>query len=403
MKRWQRIKSNSYGWLYGIICLWIASFMLLGILDWYFKFESVVIIAILNLIIGAPVIIGVLCISRSKRSICRKVNAFIKSNDLYVHHTEYGENNKKHEVIDYYPEIYFKLEDNNIQLKIRLDGTPEAEKFRNVDVQLEGLFANPCIDSHVGKGYIIYSFDTEEQKQNSICINDSIPNLSGSIIPFSGDITWDWYKVPHFLLTGLTGSGKTMCARYIIRCLVEEGCKVYYCDPKNDFEMKLFIQKTPNAIYVSSEQEIYNTVKMIEQEMRKRQKELDNVRLESADFTPIYIVFDEMIAFSKIADKKIFSETENLLGSIVTMGRGKRTFLGIIMQRCDTRFIDGAMRENLCCKIAMGQQSETSYEMLFGEDFRKVKNTNLNIGSGLIYRSGIDTRPREFYSPYLKE
>ena len=41
--------------------------------------------------------------------------------------------------------------------------------------------------------------------------------------------------------------------------------------------------------------------------------------------------------------------------------------------------------------------------MIFGQDFSDIKNLRYNeIGSGLIMRSGEDSRPREFVAPYIK-
>ena len=40
--------------------------------------------------------------------------------------------------------------------------------------------------------------------------------------------------------------------------------------------------------------------------------------------------------------------------------------------------------------------------MMFGSEFAHVKNYRTEKGSGLIYRVGIDTQPRELLVPYLK-
>ena len=85
------------------------------------------------------------------------------------------------------------------------------------------------------------------------------------------------------------------------------------------------------------------------------------------------------------------------------MGRSKRVYCGLILQRPDTSFIEGAIRDNLCCRIAMGQMSDTAYKMVFGSDFSDVRNRRQEIGSGLIYRQGVDTVPREFLAPFIEK
>ena len=112
--------------------------------------------------------------------------------------------------------------------------------------------------------------------------------------------------------------------------------------------------------------------------------------------------FDELLAYSKITSKKQYEEVSKRISSIVVQGRQKRIFYGAILQRPDTEFIDGATRENLNIRIYMGQGTETAYKMMFGSEFAHVKNYRTEKGSGLIYRVGIDTQPRELLVPYLK-
>ena len=188
----------------------------------------------------------------------------------------------------------------------------------------------------------------------------------------------------------------------MISCLIKKGIRVIYCDPKNDYEMRYFTENC-GAVYVSEENGIAKAVREMEEEMRKRGKELDNLGIQETDFQPLYLVFDELIAFSKIAEKKTYEETAKRIASIVVMGRSKRVYAGLILQRPDTAFIEGAIRDSLGCRICMGQMSDTAYKMAFGSDFADVKNLRREIGSGLIYRQGVDTKPREFLAPYIEK
>mgnify|MGYP000148263011 FL=1 len=173
-----------------------------------------------------------------------------------------------------------------------------------------------------------------------------------------------------------------------------------YCDPKNDTEMKWFCKQ--NGIkYDSDINDIAKVVREAEEEMRLREQDLNNMELEEADFNPVYLFFDELIAYSKIASKKTYEEVSKRVSSIVVQGRQKRVYVGAIMQRPDTDFIDGAIRENFCIRICMGQASETTYKMIFGTDFAHVKNYRTEKGSGLIFRVGVDKRVKELLVPYM--
>ena len=51
----------------------------------------------------------------------------------------------------------------------------------------------------------------------------------------------------------------------------------------------------------------------------------------------------------------------------------------------------------------MGKMSDTAYKMSFGTDFAHIRNYRNEIGAGLIYRQGVDTKPREFIAPFIKQ
>ena len=82
-----------------------------------------------------------------------------------------------------------------------------------------------------------------------------------------------------------------------------------------------------------------------------------------------------MIAFAKIADKKVYEAATKRLSAIVVAERSKCIYAGLILQRSCTSSIEGVIRNNLGCRICMGQMSDTAYKMAFGSDF-----TGQNIG-----------------------
>ena len=282
-----------------------------------------------------------------------------------------------------------------------MDGSSISQRFRELEQPLADMFCTLCVDRIEERGYITYCFELNQQKQMKLTSIKDISIAGQNEIMLSSDIVWNWKKTPHLLLTGNSGSGKTQLAQYVITCMLMQGVRVIYCDPKNDDDMRYFCKGNIAVSYVTKENDIAKAVREIEEEIRLRQLDLDNIGIMEAEFNPIFILFDELIAFSKIADKKTYEETAKRLATIVVTGRSKRVYAGLILQRPDTTFIEGAIRDNLACKICMGQMSETAYKMSFGSDFSNVKNYRQEIGSGLIYRQGVDTKPREFLAPYI--
>lgn len=401
------LKNNQFALFEASVLLWFVS--LLGLFLVYIVFGN-------SNLISCMVVVGVsgtACfgmvypIIRETMKTSKRIEKFIRRNKLYQSHLVKKQGllgEWKAEKMDYYPIVEYRksVQDNAFSIKIRMDGSPYAERFRDMEEPLAGLFKTVCIDTIVERGYLIYSFELWKQKQIRIKSCKDIPQAGKNEIAFSRNMVWNWKKCPHLLLVGNTGSGKTQLAQYIISCLMKKGIRVIYCDPKNDYEMRHFAENC-GAVYVSEENEIAKVVRETEEEMRKRGKELDNIGIPETDFQPLYLVFDELIAFSKIAEKKTYEDTAKRIASIVVMGRSKRVYAGLILQRPDTSFIEGAIRDNLGCRICMGQMSDTAYKMAFGSDFADVKNLRREIGSGLIYRQGVDTKPREFLAPYIEK
>lgn len=406
--KWKRLRNKQFTGFYAFVLMWIMS--LLACLLFYMVFRK------RNIIWGMSVIgmAGVLCITpvfikfRKLIEISKLMEKFIRRNSIYQSHfiTRQGIlGEEKVERMDYYPIVEYRenMQDNVFCIRIRMDGCLRSEKFRDMEQPLADMFHTVCTDKIEERGYLTYCFEINQREQVKICSCEDIPLSKENEIFLSGDIMWNWKKCPHLLLTGNTGSGKTQLAQYIISCLVKQGVRVIYCDPKNDDDMRLFMREHPTVEYFAKENDIAKVMREAEQEVRTREQDLQSIGIQEAEFPPLFLFFDEMIAFAKIAEKKTYEETVKRLSAIVVTGRSKRVYAGMILQRPDTNFIEGAIRDNLGCRICMGQMSDTAYKMAFGSDFSDIKNNRREIGSGLIYRQGVDTKPREFLAPFIEK
>lgn len=409
-KKWKRLKSRQFAWCHTAVAVWCVC--LSAMLSLYAAFPIIRVPLFLAGValwfgVGAVCIAVVYCKTGRIRMVSRLMERFIRNNALYQSHYVTKEGlfkYKETEYMDYYPVVEYqeKVRDNIFCIRIRMDGCLRSEKFRDLEQPLADMFCTVCTDRIEERGYLTYCFEITPQEQVKIQSQKDIMTVGENEIAFSGDILWNWKKCPHLMVVGNTGSGKTQLAQYIISCLLEQGVRVIYCDPKNDDDMRLFMQGN-SAVYVTKENEIAKVVRETEEEVRLREQDLQKIGIKEAEFNPVFLFFDEMIAFAKIAEKKTYEETAKRLSTIVVTGRSKRVYAGMILQRPDTAFIEGAIRDNLGCRICMGQMSETAYKMAFGSDFSDIKNNRREIGSGLIYRQGVDTKPREFLAPFIEK
>lgn len=406
--KWKKLKNRQFAWFYASILIWIVSMLALLLFYMVFKNSSMIRgLAVIG-IIGVLYTVTFSIMFRKAMKISKLMEQFIRRNNLYQAHfiTEQGIwGERRVERIDYYPLIEYKVihKENIFCIRIRMDGCLRSERFRHFEQQLADMFHTICTGKIEERGYLTYCFELNKQEQVTIQSCEDIPKVGENEIAFSSDIVWDWKRCPHLLLTGNTGSGKTQLAQYIISCLVEQGVRVVYCDPKKDDEMRLFMQCHPSVKYVTTENEIAKVVRETEEEVRFRERDLQSIGIDEAEFNPVFLIFDELIAFAKVSEKKTYEETARRLGAIVVTGRSKRVYAGLILQRPDTSFIEGAIRDNLGCRICMGQMSDTAYKRAFGTAFADVKNLRREMGAGLIYRQGVDTKPREFLAPYIEK
>lgn len=408
-ERWKQLKIRQFAWFYTMAYSFeIALLVLIPIFIVFHKSNLVIGLIVMG-IIGTIFIAFFLVKLKNTRRISKLMETFVRRNNLYrshYTHPQYGlfkGRTRNIEVIDYYPRIWYMEKENVLMLRVRLDGCLLSEKFRDMEQQLADMFCTVCTDKISERGYLTYCFELQQQEQIKIQSCKDIPPAGEKEIAFSRDITWNWESCVHLLIIGNTGSGKTCAVKYIICCLLKQGVRVIYCDPKSDNDMRLFMQTHLGVKYATSQDEIEKVVRETAEELEARELELKNIGIKDADFNPVYLFFDEMIAFAKITEKKTYEETMKRLSVIVVKGRSQKVYAGILLQRCDASYIEGAIRDNLGCRISMGRMSDTAYKMAFGSDFADVKNQRSEVGSGLIFRQGVDTVPREFLVPYIEE
>lgn len=346
--------------------------------------------------IGVLTAIAISYMSYESRKISDLVRYFIISNEFYQ--VSIDENRK--EKIEYFPYIEQKCDMDNIYIRFRLDGSKIGQKLKNQEQALSDCFCTLYSDVIEEKGWITYVLRKKIEKQKIIRSVDDLPQVEEGKLQI-GETEVDWKKYPHILLTGVTQSGKSTLIKMVMLELIRQGVRVIYLDPKNDMEFRWYCEKY-NIEYYSKLDEIEKVMNYVEKEMREREKDLEKNKATAYGFQNIYIFFDELIAYAELAGEKRYKT--NLLSkiaSVIAQGAGKHVYFGAIAQRCDTKYLPGALRDNLSIRIAMGHQTEVAYNMVF-PDIQGVKNYRTEKGSGLVYRLGYDTRPKELIVPYIK-
>ena len=196
---------------------------------------------------------------------------------------------------------------------------------------------------------------------------------------------------PHWLISGMTGSGKSYLTQQLLLQCIFKGFEVVVLDMKRSYGMfKNYVN-----CYCYEPEEILDNLRAIETEMHFRIEELeatlnDNPRATATDigYKPKLVVIEEYIALQTAMDKKQKAELEDIVKSISVMSRVADIHLVIVMQAAGTENIQASTRHNLT-KVLLGSAQSNIYTSAFGTGI-EIPNVQVqkSKGEGLIQLDG---------------
>lgn len=178
-----------------------------------------------------------------------------------------------------------------------------------------------------------------------------------------GPVVVDLSKIPHILLGGSTGSGKSGLLRVLLRQCLQKGAEVYIADFKGGVDFsKWWRERCVMAYHMDALKKILSHF-VQELEARKdllRAADCENIdRYNESGHRPLHrMVFacDEVAAMlsrtgrSKDQLKEI-DEVVDKLSLIAQQGRAFGLHLILSTQRPDANLIPGQIRSNMDCKV----------------------------------------------------
>ncbi|MBC3731174.1 ATP-binding protein, partial [Bacillus pumilus] len=132
--------------------------------------------------------------------------------------------------ISYFPKFYYRVKDNHIIIKIAMDMSRFQQRFMELGREFEnGLFCD-LVSTDMEDGYFTYKL-LYDAGRNRIGINEAI--VEKGSMTLMKHIKWEFDKLPHMLISGGTGGGKTYFILTLVKSLVASGADVRILDPKN--------------------------------------------------------------------------------------------------------------------------------------------------------------------------
>ena len=226
-------------------------------------------------------------------------------------------------------------------------------------------------------------------------------NISG--IPIIGDLS----SMPHLLIAGTTGSGKSVCINTIILSLLykytPEKCNLILIDPKM-LELSAY-EGIPHLLcpVITEAKKATAALGWAVREMESRYKLMTNVGVKNIDgynskhkkhMPYIVVIVDEMSDLMLIAGKEI----ENYVQRLSQMARAAGIHIIMATQRPSVDVITGTIKANFPTRISFQVSSKIDSRTILGE-----QGAEQLLGKGDMLFMSSANRIIRIHGPYVSE
>ncbi|MAP38878.1 MAG: cell division protein FtsK [Dehalococcoidia bacterium] len=180
-------------------------------------------------------------------------------------------------------------------------------------------------------------------------------------------VTFDLAKMPHLLIAGATGSGKSVCINAIVSCLIKEkspsDLRLLLVDPKR-VELTPYngIPHLMAPVIVESDQ-VVGYLKGLIREMLDRYRRMEEIGVRNIDSYNSRMP-DRMpylvVAIDELADLMMTAsfDVESSLCRLAQLGRATGIHLIVATQRPSVDVITGLIKANFPSRISFGMTSQ---------------------------------------------
>ncbi len=220
-------------------------------------------------------------------------------------------------------------------------------------------------------------------------------------------ITSDLSVMPHLLIAGTTGSGKSVCINTIILSLIykhtPDACKFILIDPKM-LELSTY-EGIPHLLcpVITEAKKAASVLGWVVKEMESRYRLMTKVGVRNIDgynekhkvkMPYIVVIVDEMSDLMLVAGKEI----ENYIQKLSQMARAAGIHIIMATQRPSVDVITGTIKANFPTRISFQVTSKIDSRTILGE-----QGAEQLLGKGdMLYMSSAN-RITRIHAPYVSE
>lgn len=302
-----------------------------------------------------------------------------------------------------FPKVYYRNTKEILYLTVPTDGMKWHDRFQKIAKTFEEMYLADFIDEQKEMGLTTYALMVDVRSKR-IGIEDCV--VTNGQVKLMEGVVWDYAEVPHMLIVGGTGGGKTYLILTLIHALVKVGT-VDICDPKEaDLKDLENIPLFHRRVFYGTKW-ITRCLKNAVDEMNRRyvyMKLLPNYttgkNFAFYDIPPYFVIVDEWAAFFTTLNYKEQDEILGYVKQLVLKARQAGVFLILATQRPDAENFGGGVRDNILFRVSVGKLQEQGYYMSFGDEHKGKAFINKPI-KGRGYVDDGSAVPREFYAPLV--
>ncbi|MGW8024862.1 FtsK/SpoIIIE domain-containing protein [Staphylococcus xylosus] len=302
----------------------------------------------------------------------------------------------------------YSITENEIIIFALMSGNYFDNKIQHLDVELQGLLDLPMVEKIIRHNATEYNFRINKPQRLNVTSYEKPYNNSNEINIGYG-VTYNPAKSPHILISGGTGSGKSMFMSFLLIEFKRQRSTTYLCDPKNSDLGSLsnyfgdkYVATTPNNIA--------RVIREAVEEMKKRYEYMNNnftygSNYETHGFKPLWILFDEIGAFQAYGtdkkSKELINEVMDGIKQIILLGRQAGCFILIAGQQINANNLSTELRDNFSLRVSLGFNSSEGLRMMFGSATPDVTIPIEVKGAGLLYLHGSGKEQAQYYESPL--
>lgn len=268
--------------------------------------------------------------------------------------------------ITYFPKVFYKMSRGHLIISVEISLNSYQDQLLHLEKKLESGLYCELVDKELEDSFVIYTllYDTISSR---ITIDDVV--AKGGTLRLMENVYWSYDELPHMLIAGGTGGGKSYFILTLIETLLRTEAELYILDPKNSDLADLSVV-LPNVFYRKEEmvqalENFYDKMMARTERMKQMEGYQTGKNYAFLGLKPHFLIFDEYVAFMDMIGRES-SVIMNKIKQIVMLGRQMGFFIILSCQRPDAKYLGDGIRDQFMFRVALGRMSELGYGMMFG-------------------------------------